>query len=173
MGRKYTLANGASLYAQNGSTEFQLSNSTGLLYSNGIPQNYFEDASTATNLKPYGLSLLDASTAATTIKKYTLDAPIKGAVKELLLASTLALAGSSDTTIVYTGSSDIHILSYGTTLLTPDYKSITMPQPVSYARLVGLSTARWAMLAFQSGTTNVAFKALAGLSSDSTGIVST
>lgn len=174
MGRKYTLANGASLYAQANSTEFQIANSTGLLYSNGIPQNYFEDASTAANLKAYGISFLQFSTAATTIKKYTLDAPIKGAVKELILASSAAVAGSSDVTVVTTGSSDIDIVSFGTTAIATDLHTVAMPQPYAYARLVGVSTARWCITDFEAATTNVAFKALAGLSSSlSTGIVST
>ena len=162
------------MYTQNNSTEFQIAGSTGLLYSNGIPQNYFENGSTAANLKAYGLSFLAFSTAAQTIKKYTLDAPITGAVKELLLASSAAVAESSDVTVVTTGSSDIDILSFGTAAIATDLHTIAMQQPCSYARLIGVSTARWAITDFQSGSTNVTYKAAAGLSSSlSTGIAST
>jgi len=196
VGRKYTLANGAALYAQNGSTEFKVigstgdviagelyvgnstaikaMGSTGLAYSNTVPVNYFEDGTTTANLKAYGLSFVQFSTAATTIKKYTLDAPIKGTFKELVLASSAAIAGSSDVTVVVTGSSDIDIVSFGTTAIATDLHTVAMAQPYSYARLVGVSTARWAILDFESGSTNVAYKAAAGLSSSlSTGIVST
>lgn len=174
MGKKYVLANGASMYAQNGSTEFQIANSTGLLYSNAIPQNYFEDGSTAANLKAYGISLLQASTAAGTMKKYTLDAPIKGAVKELILQSTVAPMGSSDATQVMTGSSNIDIISFNTTVIAVDYRTMAMQTPYTYARLVGVSTSRWALTNFESASTNVTYKGLAGLSSGlSTGIAST
>lgn len=174
MGKKYVLANGASLYAQNGSTEFEIIGSTGLVKSNGIPQNYFEDGSTAANLKAYGISLLAASTAAGTMKKYTLDAPVKGAVKELILQSTVAPMGSSDATQVGTGSSDIDIISFNTTVVAVDYRNIAMQTPYTYAKLVGVSTSRWVLTNWQSASTNVTYKGLAGLSSGlSTGIAST
>jgi len=196
MSGKYTLANGAGLYVQNGSTEFQiatstgdiigggffygnstgnpLATSTGLGYSNGIPQNYFEDGSTAVNLKAYGISFLAVSTAAGTMKKYTLDAPIKGAVKELVLQSTTAPMGSSDATQVGTGSSGIDIISFNTTVVAIDLRNIAMQSPYTYAKLLGVSTSRWALTNFQSASTNVTYKGLAGLSSGlSTGIAST
>jgi hypothetical protein len=157
-----------------GSTDYPIFSSTGLLYSNRVPVNYFEDGSTAANLKAYGVSLLAASTAAGTMKKYTLDAPIKGMVKELILQSTIAPMGSSDATQVMSGSSDIDIITYNSTVVAVDYRTIAMQTPYTYARLIGVSTSRWALTDFQSASTCVAYKALAGLSSGlSTGITST
>lgn len=156
------------------STSNPLITSSGLVYSNNVPANYFEDGSTASNLKAYGVSLLAASTAAGTMKKYTLDAPIKGIVKELVLASTVAPMGSSDATQVGTGSSNIQIFTFNSTAINVDYTNIAMQTPYTYARLIGVSTSRWALTNFESASTNVTYKGLAGLSSGlSTGIAST
>ena len=154
--------------------------STGAIYSTAavssysVPLNYVETGSTASNLKAYGVSLLDASTAAGTMKKYTLGAPIKGIAKELILQSTIAPMGSSDATQVMTGSSNIDIISYTSTAVAIDYTNIAMQTPFTYARLLGVSTSRWILTDFQSASTNVTYKGLAGLSSGlSTGIAST
>lgn len=173
MGRDYKLANGGKLYTQANSTEFQIAGSTGLLYSNGIPQNYFEDGTTAANLKAYGVSFLTQSTAQS-MKTYTLDAPIKGTVKELVLQSTIAPLGSSDTAQVATGSSDIDIISFGTTAVAIDLTNIAMQTPYTYVRLIGVSTSRWALTNLVTASTLATYKAGTALSSGlSTGVTST
>ena len=141
---------------------------------NGAKHNFTENGTTTANLMAYGLSLLETSTAATTMKKYTLNAPITGVFKDLVLASTVAPAGSSDATQVGTGSTAIRIVSFGSTAIASEFTNIAMNAPYTYARLLGLSTSRWAMVGFESASTNVAYKALGGGSSGlSTGIVST
>lgn len=148
--------------------------STGAVTSYNVPVNYVEDGSTATNLKAYGVSLLEASTAAGTMKKYTLDAPIKGIAKRLVLASTIAPMGSSDATQVGTGSSDIQIITYLSTAINVDYTNIAMQTPLTIVDLIGVSTSKWALTDFQSASTNATYTGLAGLSSGlSTGIAST
>ena len=193
---KNVFPDNSTVFVKNGTTEFKVIGSTGdiyagevyvgnssalkaigsdgTLYNKTVPINFSEDATTTVNLKPYGVSILAASTAAGTMKKYTLDAPVKGVYKELVLSSTIAPMGSSDATQVMTGSSNINIVGFGTTLLTPDYSNIAMQTPFTYVRLLGLSTARWAMTDFKSASTNVTYTGLAGLSSGlSTGIAST
>jgi hypothetical protein len=141
---------------------------------NAVKLNYIENGTTTANLVAYGVSLLETSTAATTMKKYTLNAPIRGIFKDLVLASTVAPAGSSDATQVGTGSSDITITSYNSTSVSVDFTNMAMQSPYTYARLLGLSTSRWALVDFQSASTNITYKGLAGLSSGlSTGIAST
>ena len=108
------------------------------------------------------------------MKLYTLSAPIKGVVKELVLQSTIAPMGSSDATQVVTGSSGIDIVTYASTVIAVDYRTIAFQTPFTYARLVGVSTARWVITNFNSASTNATYKGLLGLSSGlSTGIVST
>lgn len=148
--------------------------STGAVTSFSVPVNYAEDGSTDVNLKAYGVSLLAYSTSATTRKFYTLDAPIKGICKKLVLASTVAPIGSSNATIVNTGSSDIQIMTYLSTAINVDYTNVAMQTPLTVVELVGVSTSKWALTNFQSASTNATYKGLAGLSSGlSTGIVST
>jgi hypothetical protein len=73
-----------------------------------------------------------------------------------------------------TGSSNIDIISYTSTAVAIDYTNIAMQTPFTYARLLGVSTSRWILTDFQSASTNVTYKGLAGLSSGlSTGIAST
>jgi hypothetical protein len=137
-------------------------------------KSYYEDASTSANIKPYGISFLQSSTAAGTMKKYTLDAPIKGVTKELVLQSTVAPAGSSDATQIGTGSTAIIIIGYGTTAIATEYTNIAMQVPYTYARLLGVSTSKWIMTDFRTASTNATYLGLAGLSSGlSTGIAST
>jgi hypothetical protein len=157
------------------STSNPLVTSSGLVYSNYAPINYFEDGTTTANLKAYGLSFLAASTAAGTMKKYTLDAPVKGVYKELILQSTVAVMGSSDATQVATGSTNITIISYGSTAINSDLTNMAMQTPYTYARLIGLSTSRWAVTDFRSASSNVTtYGGVLGLSSGlSTGVVST
>jgi hypothetical protein len=165
---------GGDLFYGN-STSNPLATSSGLMYSNSAPINFHETASTATNLKAYGISFLDASTAAGTMKKYTIDAPIKGIVKELILQSTIAPMGSSDATQVGTGSTNITIIGYGSTAINADLTNIAMQTPYTYVRLLGLSTSRWAVTDFRSASSNVTtYGGILGLSSGlSTGVVST
>lgn len=132
---------------------------------NAAKFNYVENGTTTANLVAYGVSLLEPSTAAQTIKKYTLNAPIRGVFKDLIVATTVGPTGSSDVTIVTTGSSDINILSFGTTLLTGDLHTVAMQTPFTYARLLGLSTSRWALTSFETASTLAPYKAIAGLSS--------
>jgi hypothetical protein len=148
--------------------------STGAVTSYGVPANYSEDGSTDYNLKAYGVSLLAYSTSATTRKFYTLDAPIKGISKRLVLASTVAPIGSSNATIVNTGSTNIEIMTYLSTAINVDYTNVALQTPLTIVDLIGVSTSKWALTNFQSASTNATYKGLAGLSSGlSTGIAST
>jgi hypothetical protein len=162
------------LVADSSGTERTVITSTGGIIANDAKLNYIESGTTSANLVSYGVSLLETSTAAGTMKKYTLNAPIAGIFKDLVLASTVAPAGSSDATQVGTGSTAIRIVSFGSTAIASEFTNIAMQVPYTYARLLGLSTSRWAMVAFESASTNVAYKALGGGSSGlSTGIAST
>jgi hypothetical protein len=156
----------AALEASNFTSTGDVTASAGYFVDkNAVKLNYVENGTTTANLVAYGVSLLEPSTAAQTIKKYTLNAPIKGIFKDLLVSSSGAVTGSSDVTIVTTGSSNIDILSYGTTLLTGDLHNIAMQSPYTYARLLGLSTSRWGITDFQTASTLAPYKAIAGLSS--------
>lgn len=194
--KKNRFADGSDVWVSNGSTGFKVIGSTGdivagrmfygnstdtvaisssgLVYSNTVPLNYFEDGSTASNLTAYGISFLAASTAAGTMKVYTLNAPVKGMIKELVLQSTIAPMGSSDATQVGTGSSNIDIITYNSTVIAVDYTNIALQTPYTYVKLIGVSTSRWALAEFKTASTNATYSGLAGLSSGlSTGIAST
>jgi hypothetical protein len=70
--------------------------------------NYVETGSTSSNLKNYGLSTISATGA----KTFTLDAPVKGAYKEIVkTANSTAIAtvavGSTSSGITVSGSTDV------------------------------------------------------------------
>ncbi len=155
-----------------GSTSRMIFGNTGITYSNGVPMNYSEDGTTDANLKSYGVSFLAASTAAGTMKKYTLDAPTKGIQKLLVLNTTVAPMGSSDATIVSAGSGN-EIFGYGTTAVNNPYRSVVFQSPITCATLVGLSTSQWLLTNFRTASTLAAYAALGLSTSYSSGPVST
>ena len=104
MAKKNVMANGSALYAQNGSTEFQVVSSTGQLYQNGTAItasaaeiNYatldhtvqtISSGAPASNISGYGITFVEGDTGGT----YYINAPSYiGAKKKVIFvaASTL------------------------------------------------------------------------------------
>ena len=158
------LSNGESIYVKNGSTEFQIANSTGdlfaarifvggstatvlsdssgQLYNKGeVPVFFTEAGTTSTGLKSYGQSILPYSSAA---NLFTLNAPITGVEKVICLDSTKVADTTAINTAVYTGSTAILIMDSSTTYAPKLF--INMLPPYASVRMVGLSTATWGVL---------------------------
>jgi hypothetical protein len=144
---KNVFAGGSTTFTKNGSTEFRIASSTGLLYSNGNPIGRSETGSTATNLTADGVSFLAYSSAANT---YTLDAPVTGVIKSLVLGTTLVADSTAIAISVYTGSTAIHILDNSTAIALKLYANF-LP-PMGSIQLVGLSTILWGVLGTAYGT---------------------
>lgn len=100
-----------------------------------------ETASTATNLRAFGMSLLPYSTAA---NKFTLSAPIAGVEKTIVLNSTLVADSTAINTTIYTGSTAIVIRDNST--LYNDKLYINVQPPYANIRLIGLSTSQWGVI---------------------------
>jgi hypothetical protein len=148
------LADMESIYVQSGTTSFEIATSTGLLKSNEVPVNFFEDASTATNIKAYGHSFVTGSTLDR--KVYTIDAPIKGIAKTISMHSTAAdTLGTSCLTVVGTGSTDIYIID-NSTAIAADGHYLTFQRPYTAVSMVGLSTTKWGILSMISASTVLA-----------------
>jgi hypothetical protein len=109
MGKSYVLSNGASLYAQEGSTEFKIAGSTGLLYSQGRPvftpdstvfnpyvaETIAAGSSQGETMKSYGVSVINAVAGANSSALTTyIQAPIIGVRKTILVNSTADLVGN-------------------------------------------------------------------------------
>lgn len=141
MAQKTVLAGGCPLYTKNGSTEFQIASATGLLYSDGNPLGRIETGSTASNLVADGVSFLDYSSAANT---YTLDAPVTGVIKSLVLDSTLVADSTAIAISVYTGSTAILIYDNSTAIAPKLY--VNFLPPLGTIQLVGLSTIAWGVM---------------------------
>lgn len=92
--------------------------------------DYIETASTATNLKSYGITQL-ASTAA---KSYTLDAPYAGAYKEIVMT-----AGTTTINTVVCGST-VNGISVGGSSTTRKLQFNGINDAVI---LKGISTTKW------------------------------
>jgi hypothetical protein len=163
MGKKYVTANGADIYTQKNSTEFQIANSTGLLYSQGKPiympdstafnPYYVETVVTGSSenptLTPYGMTLVNAlagvNSSALTIN---LPSPITGVEKTVVVNSTAAIGAhlhmNLGTASIQFCSSDANF-SYIKFSSAGQYQSIT---------LKGMSTSKWAVLASESTVGN-------------------
>jgi hypothetical protein len=125
-----------------GNIVLQSSNSTYELpgtfdFQGKVKQSYTETGSTAANLANYGVSKLTAGTTGTGLNKYTLGAPEAGSVKTIYTTA----AGSSDFSIVYSGSTATFFIS-GSTALT-DALYVSLQSDGASATFLGLSTAEW------------------------------
>lgn len=107
----------------------------------GYTNEYQEVATTSVNLLPYGISTISYSTSA---NQYTLGAPIAGVEKVIVLNSTKVSDSTSINTRVYTGSTDISIVSNTTTYKDSLY--INVQPPYALAKLIGLSTSKWGVV---------------------------
>lgn len=93
--------------------------------------------STAVNIPAHGLTVLSAAAAST----YVLDTPIQGVRKDLFQAGV----GSSHNII--TGTSNIKFVStFGSSMQRLAFQSTG-----DFVRLMGISSAQWAVLAFGAG----------------------
>ena len=101
--------------------------------------NYVETASTAANLKAYGLTQL-TSTAA---KSYTIDAPFLGAHKEIVNT-----AGSTTINTVTFGST-VNGISVGGSSVA---RKITFNGQNDAVTLTGISTSKWLVTSNNSAT---------------------
>lgn len=161
MAGKYVLADGANLYAKNGSTEFQLVTSTGQLYHQGTAiaataaelnnlsgQYTVAAGSTAANLANNGISTLSWSTAGD--PAYTLAAPAAGVEKTIVLNTTAVQDTTGIFSSVYSGSTATFFIDNSTAYAPKLY--VGFQPPYSAVKLVGLSTAQWGVLAAYGGT---------------------
>ena len=142
MAGKYTLGDGAGLYASDSSgTERQVVGSTGNLISNGFPVNPIPvTESTAANAANSGVSLLPYSTSGGV--QVTLNAPAAGVTKTLILWSSGVVPDSTNVpTTVYTGSTAIFITD-GSTTATSKQKA-TFEPPLSVLNLLGVDANNW------------------------------
>ena len=159
MGKKYTLASGASLYAQANSTEFQIANSTGLLYSQEKPifmpnstvfNPYAVEAiatgsSEGSTLTAYGVSMITAVAGAnSSALTVNLAAPITGVQKTLVVSSTADLGGNLNVSL---GSASLQMATSDAGFSFITFSTLGTMQSLS---LVGLSTAKWGLIAANS-----------------------
>ena len=170
MAKKYVLANGATLHTQEGSTEFQIAGSTGLLYSQGKPvyqsdstaYNPFTVESIATGssenatLLAYGVSditaVAGANSSALTVN---LAAPITGVLKHIIVTSTADLAGNMN--VVLTGAT-LRLPTSDAGFAWISMSTLGTRQSLS---LIGLSTAIWGLISAESS--GGIFSAAAGI----------
>ena len=104
-------------------------------------QDNFEDASTASNLKSHGISLVPYSSAT---NAFTLDAPIAGVRKTLVMNAGVIADSTAINTSIYTGSTAILIQDNSTTVAPKLYVNI-LP-PYANVELLGLSTSEWGIV---------------------------
>ena len=100
-----------------------------------------ETASTTVNLKAFGVSIVPYTTADNT---FTLDAPITGVRKSIIMNSTLAPDAVAKDTNIYTGSTAIFIKDNSTTYNPKLYASLQ--PPFASLELLGLSTSEWGVI---------------------------
>jgi hypothetical protein len=150
---RYTLANDAPLYTQKGSTEFKIADSTGLLYSNNAPINYYETIAftsgglSASTTPPYGVTRITngfatASEASSSLPTLTMGAPMPGVRKTITVASTAAGVCKLDVALsgaTIEASSGFNFIAFST--LATAMQSVT---------LMGVSTDSWAVEAVNS-----------------------
>ena len=153
MGKRYTLANDAILNTQKGSTEFKIADSTGLLYSNNAPINYYETIAftsgglSASTTPPYGVTRVTngfatASEASSSIRTLTVAAPLPGVSKTITVATTAASLCKLDVSLsgaTIEASSGFNFIAFSS--LGEAMQSVT---------LRGLSTNAWAVEAVNS-----------------------
>jgi hypothetical protein len=164
MGKKYILGNGATLNTQNGSTEFKIAGSTGLLYSQEKPvfmpastvfNPYYVETLTASSggvtpstATAYGVTLINcaAGDLSTSPRLITLAAPITGVEKTIVFGSTAAYINTLDVDLGgdagvahITGSTTARFIAFSS--LATEYQTVT---------LVGLSTALWGVKSVDS-----------------------
>jgi len=96
--------------------------------------------STATNLSAYGVSVLQTWSTAQAVQ-YTLNAPVTGCKKTIILNTTYLPDSTAIHTFVYSGSTAIFFYDGSTALKTQ--QKIGFEPPNSAVELVGLSTAAW------------------------------
>lgn len=148
---KNVFPDNSTVFVKNGTTEFRVIGSTGVLYSNNAPLNYYEtlswssggvSPSTATS---YGLTYIsmtgtDPSTSPYTV---TLASPLPGVEKTIVLDSTAAYANTIDidlgSGVRVDGSSDLRYIAFSTLG--------TAPQSI---KLIGVSTSAWEVLSVNS-----------------------
>lgn len=150
MGKKYTLANGASLYAQNNSTEFQIAGSTGLLYSQGVPLSYYESvtagSSEGSTMVPYGVTKIVATVGSnSSALTCYLGVPIPGVMKTIVVESTAALTGTLNVDL---GANVT--LAAGTSNIQSRYLVFSTAGEMQSATLIGFTTAKWGLVAANS-----------------------
>jgi hypothetical protein len=170
MGKRYVFSNGATVYAQKNSTEFQVIGSTGLLYSQEKPvympdstaYNPFAVESIATGssegatLTPYGISDITAVAGVnSSALNVTLSAPITGALKYINVHSTADLVGNMN--IILSGAT----LQMASSDAGFGFISMSTLGTMQALTLAGLSTAKWGLVSAES--TGGVFSAAAGI----------
>jgi len=99
---------------------------------------------TATNLLPYGVSYLSATTAGSSLV-YTLDPPIPGVIKTLVI-------GSSANGPFYVQVKNVATETIQTTQMTSG--TVLKSSSPGVCQLIGVTTAIWAGLGLTSGTSS-------------------
>ena len=161
MGKRYTLANGADLYRQSNNIEYPIVTSTGLVYSQGVPINYYESVLTGSTegstMTAYGVTRIVATAgAASSALTVYLGLPIPGVPKTLVVESTADLVGNLNVDL----SSDA-TLAMGTSNAGFRYITFSTLGDIQSLSLMGLTTAQWAVTATIS--TGGAFGSAAGI----------
>lgn len=161
---KNVFADNSTVFVKNGTTEFRVIGSTGLLYSNGTPLNYVEILNwssggvTPSTATAYGVTYIsmtggDPSTSPRTV---TLASPIPGVEKTIILDSTAAYVNTIDVDlgagVGVDGSTTNRYIAFSTLA--------TVQQTVN---LVGLTTALWGVKS--ADTTSGSFGVAAGIRS--------
>lgn len=164
MAKKYTLADGAILNTQEGSTEFKIAGSSGLLYSEEKPifmadstvyDPYYVETITLTSAglsvstaPAYGVTYIQTNTTggdfSTSPHSLTLAAPIPGVKKTLILGTTAAAVNTLDVTL----DGATVITSSGVTAAYIAFSSLATDTQV--VEMIGVSSALWGVLGVES-----------------------
>ena len=165
MSQKYTLANGANMYTQEGSTEFKIADSSGLLFSEEKPifmpsstkvnPYYVETISltsvgaTPSTITAYGNTVINPNTTggdfSSSPRVFTMAAPITGVKKSIIFNTTAAAINTVD--IDLTAACGVQNVVSSTNRYIAFSSLANHPQVVN---LVGVSTSVWQVLSVES-----------------------
>ena len=154
MGQQYRLSRNAELHVQNDSTSIKIADSSGLLYSQSVPINYYDTTTIGSSENPtlvaYGVTKITALAGVnSSALNISLSAPIPGVMKTIILESTAALVGNPNIDL---GASVT--VAGGTSNANYRYISMSTIGEMQSLTLIGLTTTKWGVIAAESTVGN-------------------
>ena len=165
MTQPYRLAKNATLEVQDNSTQYQISGSTGLLYSQGRPvympdstaayDHYVETVAltsggaTPSTITPYGITIVNPNTTggdfSSSPRGITMGLPIPGVSKTIVFNTTGAAVNTL--TVILTTNAGVQSASGSSDGFIQFSSLATLPQAIN---LVGVSTSVWQVTSVES-----------------------